>query len=251
MIQVWTDLRPRTGSEQMALDRALLDHANEHNSVVLRLYRWSQDTISFGANESALRHWDRQALESEGVPLVRRPTGGRAVWHAAEDLTYAVTAPVAHFGNQQIAYRAIHERLAAALENIGLATGLAVPPPRLPGLQAGACFDVAVGGEVLLGGRKTIGSAQLVLGHAILQHGEIARAERLGALARFARDHRKSPAVERETDLPAADVLADAIAKAWYAEGAIPAGDNLMAAANTAALGYHAHFRDLHWTWRR
>ena len=147
---LWHDQQPRAGWENMSLDRALLDWVADHDIVVIRLYRWLTDSISFGANESALRHWDRQALEVSGVPIVRRPSGGRAVWHAAEDLTYAVTAPLQRFGGQLAAYRLIHERMAFALENLRLQAATAASPARLPGLAAGSCFDVAVGGEVLV-----------------------------------------------------------------------------------------------------
>ncbi len=248
---VWSDLTPRSGARQMALDHALLDHAATTRVSVLRLYRWEQDTVSFGANEAALRHWDRDRLESAGVPCVRRPTGGRAVWHAADDLTYSVVAPLGSLGELRLAYRAIHQRIAAALASLGIDSRLAPDPVRLPGLRGGACFDAAVGGEILLHGRKAVGSAQMALRDAMLQHGEITRADRLPALAAFRREAPAMVGAAVATDLPEAKVLADAIAQGWIAAGATTAGPELLARVEAMSVTHIGHYLDPVWTWRR
>jgi lipoate-protein ligase A len=234
----------------MALDQALLDLAAAEGVPVLRLYCWDRDTVSFGANEAALATWDRSRLERE-VPCVRRPTGGRAVWHAADDLTYSVVGPVKDLGELRTAYRAIHERIAIAFQALGLNAQLAPRPPHLPGLRPGACFDVAVGGEVLIGGRKVVGSAQVSRDGAMLQHGAIARADRLATLGRF---RREAPAGDRPAgvpDLPGAAVLAEAIAAAWLAVGATVAGTELTARAEVMSMKLLDHYQDPAWTWRR
>lgn len=234
----------------MALDLALRDHAERHGGAVLRLYRWSADTISFGANEAAAKHWDRARLDADAVPQVRRPTGGRAVWHAADDLTYAVAAPLAAWSDITSAYVAIHEALADALRGLGLAVALAPAPPRLPGLRRGACFDVAVGGELLIDGRKVVGSAQAASRGALLQHGAIARRERGATLARYARTADPRP-LDVAPPLPSAETLADAIVRSWSARGAPPVAADLSTWAVTAAESHAERFRDPSWTWRR
>src|SRR5262249_41340893 len=98
--------------------------------------------------------------------------GGRAVWHEQE-VTYAVVAPVAAFGSLHQSYCSIHERLAAALRTLGVPAQLAAKNGRPAGLGAGACFASPVGGEVTVHGRKVVGSAQVRLGSAFLQHGSI------------------------------------------------------------------------------
>ncbi len=250
MTLLWDDRVPRDGVAQMALDLALQARAAEDGLVVLRLYRWAMDTVSFGANEAAARHWSRAALEAAGVPCVRRPTGGRAVWHAADDLTYAWTGPVALLGGQRPAYRTLHDRLAAAIADLAGPTTLAPPPVRLPGLAAGACFDVPVGGEVLVAGRKVIGSAQAVRDGALLQHGAIARrahARTLGAFATTARaTDPDTPPLEAS-----ADALADAIGAAWRAAGAVVAPPELTAWAEQVSVEHAPRLRDPAWTWRR
>ena len=96
----------------MAIDQALLDLAAGEGRAFLRLYRWAPAALSFGRNEPALRRYDRAAIERLGLNPVRRPTGGRAVWHA-DELTYAVAAPAeTPSGRFAEAYRRIHETLA-------------------------------------------------------------------------------------------------------------------------------------------
>src|SRR6266566_2515437 len=96
------------------------------------------------------------------LDVVRRPTGGGAVWHEHE-VTYAVAAPVAAFGSLRNAYHTIHQRIAAALRSLGADATLAPhqPPPSGRVDQPASCFATPVGGEVLVAGRKLVGSAQV------------------------------------------------------------------------------------------
>lgn len=247
---VWSDLAPRPAWQQMALDHALLDRAERDGTTVLRLYRWDLPSISFGANEAAARSWDRDRLERDAVPCVRRPTGGRAVWHAPDDLTYAVTGRLADFGGLKAAYQSIHERFAARLAGIGLDATLAPAPSSIPGLEAGACFDVAVGGEILSGERKVVGSAQVVQGVGLLQHGAVARADRLPLLERYRVTSRGEPVKAPIADLPPVQILAMALLRDWVDDGAEHAPDELTAWAEEATVK-HLRYRSPAWTWRR
>jgi len=159
------DSQGRPGAENMARDEALLSAADRTGTAFLRLYRFDPPCWSFGRNEPA--------IERAGIAAVRRPTGGRAVWHEHE-VTYAVAAPVAAFGRLRDAYRAIHERLGAALRSLGADVTLAGDRPTVRLVdRPTACFATTVGGEVLVAGRKVIGSAQVRRGAAFLQHGSI------------------------------------------------------------------------------
>src|SRR2546423_4990189 len=158
----------------MAADVTLLERAARTGRAFLRLYRFDPPCLSFGRNEAA-GGYDRAAIERIGIDVVRRPTGGGAVWHGHE-LTYAVAAPMAAFGSPRRAYRAIHERIAAALRCLGADATLALhrpPPPSTTLHRPSPCFALPVGGEVLVGGRKVVGSAQARRGSAFLQHGSI------------------------------------------------------------------------------
>jgi len=168
---LWIDAVPRPGYANMAVDSSLLDRTEQQGESWLRLYRWSPHCLSFGRHEPAARRYDLDRIQELGVDTVRRPTGGRAVWHASE-LTYAITMPADRFPSLRAAYLAIHDLLREALGRIGVRGSLA-PPTRTAPLKAGPCFARPAGGEVLVNGRKAIGSAQLRRGSSLLQHGSI------------------------------------------------------------------------------
>ena len=235
----------RTGAENMALDEALLHEADRSGSAFLRLYRWSPPCLSFGRNEPALARYDRSAIERLGLDVVRRPTGGRAVWHEHE-LTYAVAAPVAAFGTLRASYRAIHERLAAALRHLGAAAALAADRGA-PALDraSGACFEAPVGGEVVVAGRKLVGSAQVRHGSAFLQHGSMLLS---GSQERLLAVSRQPSAVSTHTTLSTIlgrsvgfDEVATAVAATW--------GEPVTPSAHPPIR--LSAFADPSWTWRR
>ena len=85
----------------MALDEALMESAAaggatagppSPGTITLRLYRWNPPALSFGRNQLARERYDPRAARERGIDIVRRPTGGRSVYHDRE-LTYSVTAP--------------------------------------------------------------------------------------------------------------------------------------------------------------
>jgi lipoate-protein ligase A len=154
----------RCGEYNMAMDEALLEEVARHGGAYLRLYRWDPPILSLGRN---------QLNTFDDVPVVRRPTGGQAVWHEHE-VTYAVVAPIALFGSLRKAYCEIHTRLARALRSLGVDAVLApAHPPIRPSAHPASCFASPVGGEILVNGRKLVGSAQVRRGDALLQHGSI------------------------------------------------------------------------------
>jgi len=155
----------------MALDQTLLERAGRRGERWLRLYRWSPHCLSFGRHERAARRYDRERITAAGLDVVRRPTGGRAVWHAGE-LTYAVAMPAADLSGIRAAYLEIHRMLLDALGALGADASLAAESPAT-GVDAGACFARPVGGEILVGGRKVVGSAQVRESGGLLQHGSI------------------------------------------------------------------------------
>ena len=169
-VAVWIDSVPREGWQNMAIDQALLERA-EAGERWLRLYRWSPWCLSFGRHEPAGRRYDAERIAALGLSVVRRPTGGRAVWHARE-LTYAMAVPAQGFGALREAYLGIHTMLRDAICGLGAQASLA-PARRGAAVDAGACFAVPAGGEVMVAGRKVVGSAQLRQGTALLQHGSV------------------------------------------------------------------------------
>jgi lipoate-protein ligase A len=247
---LWWDRTARSAAEQMAIDAVLPEVAAARGLELLRLYQWRRDTLSLGAHEAALRTWRRDRLAADDVEVVRRPTGGRGVWHATSDLTYAWGGPVEGVAAARQQYRELHRMLARALATNGLAAGVATAPTGRADLTPGACFDLAIGGEVLVAGRKAIGSAQRIQARTALQHGAIA--------LRDHRDHMgpylvRSPAAARSSqeEWPDAATLAATILAQARAEGAAMAPIELIAAVEQASLTQVATFGDPTWTWRR
>lgn len=229
----------------MAVDEALLRDAEQQGRASLRLYRWSPPCLSFGRHESAAARYDRAEIERRGLAVVRRPTGGRAVWHEHE-VTYAVAAPIAAFGSLRESYHAIHARLAAALRSLGLDVTLAPHRPAVR-LSAGAaaCFATPVGGEVLVEGKKVVGSAQVRLGTAFLQHGSILLA---GSQTLVDEVSRAPLGLNGATTLSAAlgrpvsfAEVSDAVVRSWNAE--------LLPTAYPPTR--RSAYADPAWTWRR
>lgn len=251
--QLWVDATPRPGWENMAIDMAL--HARARRGECwLRLYRWDPACLSFGRHEPALRRYDRAAIESLGLDTVRRPTGGRAVWHDRE-LTYAVAAPDAVTGTLPVAYRVIHATLAEAVGSLGAPVSLAPTPSHAAGLDAGACFASAAGGEVVSGTEKVAGSAQLRTEGAMLQHGSILLEDdqaRISEVASASMPPARVRPLRAMLGRPASwEELASAVATAAGRWGdawtAIPAPDAIV----NEAAAFANRFRDPAWTWQR
>jgi lipoate-protein ligase A len=251
---LWLDPLPRPGWHNMALDAALLDRARRTGELVLRLYRWSPACLSFGRHEPAGRRYDRARIEALGLDTVRRPTGGRAVWHAQE-LTYSLTAPLGAFGGLREAYLEIHAMLANAVRRMGARVELARDPARTPGLSAGACFATAVGGELVADGDKLVGSAQLREGGALLQHGSMLLGGDQHLLtelslgpAQLTRSRALAEVLRRPVTFDeAARAVAEA-ARTWRTGWRLFQDEEAVLAAATA---HAARFSDPGWTWDR
>ena len=156
----------------MAIDQMLFEAAQESSTPALRFYRWSPACLSLGRNQSA--QVDRARLERAGIGLVRRPTGGLAVLHDQE-LTYCVAVPVGLIGSPRETYEVINFALLRGLGSLGVRAMESAATDSGPQIfrAAGSCFAGSAPGEVVVQGRKVIGSAQRCEKHTILQHGSI------------------------------------------------------------------------------
>ena len=74
----------------MALDEAiLLHHIRGDVPPTLRVFRWFQPSISLGRFQNIEREIESERCQQQSVALVRRPTGGRAVYHR-DEFTYSI-----------------------------------------------------------------------------------------------------------------------------------------------------------------
>jgi len=179
--------RPRTGAENMAIDEALmLVHAEGKSAPALRFYRWDPPAVSLGYFQDPRTEVDREACRQAGVDIVRRPTGGRAVLHEHETTYSVVVSSDLLPGSVVETYRRLAAGLVAGLRSLGYEAELA-PERATPGgadSPDGACFEVPSSYEIVVGGRKVVGSAQVRRRGVILQHGSILKRLQPERLAR-------------------------------------------------------------------
>ncbi len=144
----------------MALDEAIFQLYLERGApATLRLYGWSSPCLTVGYSQPTARDVDLARCRAEGVPVVRRPTGGRAILHDRET-TFSLVGP-APKGSIAQPYEQVARGVIRALSGMGLEAELAGPKGKTGnGQRSGACFDSAFGHEVLVAGRKIAGIAQ-------------------------------------------------------------------------------------------
>jgi lipoate-protein ligase A len=160
----------------MAFDEVLLEAvASGASGALLRTYGWSEPTLSLGyfqrlAEARAESRW-------RGVPIVRRPTGGGAIWHHHE-VTYALTVPESHplARPSSALYRAVHAAIAGGLVGLGVSVvrqGKVFRPVDCERSRPLLCFTDLSPEDIVFEGVKIVGSAQRRRGGAVLQHGSI------------------------------------------------------------------------------
>lgn len=161
----------------MAVDMALFCGVLSGGNAVLRFYGWDPPGLSLGRFQRRLEGIDLEACRAAGIPLVRRPTGGRAVLHHRE-LTYSIASrfegPFAAGGILET-YSRIADALAAGLALLGVTVGRAAG--RASGRRDSPnCFSDASPRELTWRGRKLCGSAQRRERGGFLQHGSLLKA---------------------------------------------------------------------------
>ncbi len=236
----------------MAIDEAIMAHARLTGERVLRLYEWSQPTVSFGRNQPARDAYDRVAMHVAGVDVVRRPTGGRALWHGPE-LTYAMSGPAADSLTND--YATINELLLRALHAMGVNARLADAPAAHRAPDETPCFAEPAAGEIVAGGRKLVGSAQYREDGAFLQHGSLLLQDAQAQLAAFTSSNsRPVPAATLLALLARAPTLTefgDALLHALAEEGQLVTPIAVTELPQECLFAARERHRAPAWIWRR
>jgi len=166
----------------MAFDECMFGYALGHpGAVLLRLYTWQPGTITFGYNQRPETALDFTRIGD--TPVIRRVTGGRAVYHDVSELTYAVainphTPEQANLGGTTTAiYRMLSTALMSFLERQGVPSELiekSSPENSRPEFfHKAPCFASSARYEIVTAGQKIVASAQKQIRGVILQHGSI------------------------------------------------------------------------------
>jgi lipoate-protein ligase A len=168
---------PADGATNMAIDEALFRGRQAGTSPpTLRFFAWDPPTVSLGYGQPLDDHVAVETCRALGVGLVRRPTGGSAIYHDGpeRELTYSVVASQDDVGTSDLleTYRWIGGALLRGLQALGApAEMVAVPDGQ--GATPAFCFARTGRYELEVGGRKIVGSAQRRQGGAFLQHGSV------------------------------------------------------------------------------
>jgi lipoate-protein ligase A len=157
-------------SLNMALDQAIFEaHADSLTAPTIRVYGWYQPTVTIGrfqSVESVPAYWS-------GLPVLRRPTGGRAVRHG-DDLTISIAVREALVSDRRTRggvlsmYSLLLEGALAGLRACGLSLCSGSNAPRRP--ASADCFASAARCDVKdqKTGRKILGSALLRARNTVL-----------------------------------------------------------------------------------
>jgi lipoate-protein ligase A len=165
----------------MAVDEAILNaHSRGLVPPTIRFFGWDPPTLSIGYFQRAAKEVEFEALKEKGLGFVRRPTGGRAVLHDQE-LTYSVIVSESHPmmpTSVNESYRVLSMGLLEGFRVLGFQAEMVSladeeEKKKYESMGSAACFDSPSWYELVVEGRKVVGSAQVRQQHTILQHGSI------------------------------------------------------------------------------
>ena len=151
-------LEENTAFKNMALDEAVSNAVASGESLpTIRFYGWGPSAVSIGYFQSLEKEVRLQECEKLGVDIVRRRTGGGAVYHDNQgEITYSVIAPQEYFPQDIIeSYHVICGWIIDALNH----------------LELHAEFKPI--NDIILNGKKVSGNAQTRRNGILLQHGTI------------------------------------------------------------------------------
>jgi len=178
---------PLEAALNMAIDEAILTHYLKGLvPPTLRTFRWTQTAITLGRFQNVEREIEQERCQQNGVALVRRPTGGRAVYHR-DEFTYSLV-----IGKREnvpsgvvAAYAYLAQGLQTALQQLGITSELS--EEHVSKNPSAACFASSTQADLTAHGFKIIGSAQVWKDDALLQQGSLPLDDRSAEFFSFLR----------------------------------------------------------------
>ncbi len=170
------DSGPCEAAFNMALDEAIAISVREGSAApTLRFYTWQKPSITIGCFQS-IEEVNIEYCENADIPIVRRPTGGRAILHGY-DLTYSFSSQnIPPFFSEGLlqTYSHLSRAFFNALTSLGIKVEMKSRKEKGRVLVGSPlCFQSVSYGEITLDGKKLIGSAQKRWREGFLQQGSI------------------------------------------------------------------------------
>ncbi len=165
----------------MAVDEAIMESVGRGEAPpTLRIYGWRPPGVSLGRFQGVDQQVDIAAVHQRGWGLVRRPTGGRAILHD-DEVTYSVCVSQDQIedGHSVLrSYRYLAQGIQQGLQLLGVEAQLGRKPhsgrnKSHRGQQPAICFTQSTRADMVVAGRKIVGSAQVRRHRTILQHGSV------------------------------------------------------------------------------
>ena len=177
---------PGSASYNMALDEAIAISVRKGSSApALRLYSWDRPSATLGCFQK-ISDIDTEYCRDASIPVVRRPTGGRAILHNKE-LTYSFSVKTDNdlFSKGIFdSYKKISAAFYLALSKLGLSPEVNMREKTQNSSRTSRdktqnfsysplCFQSSSYGEITINSKKVIGSAQKRWTDGLLQQGSI------------------------------------------------------------------------------
>lgn len=143
-----------TGSHDPARNLAFEEYVLRNRGEGDYLLLWQNDpSVIIGQNQNPYEEVNCPLAAEKGIPVVRRSTGGGAVYHDLGNLNYSFVTDAGDVG--KMTFEHFGRRLIAALATMGV--------------------DAELSGrnDILVSGRKVSGTAQRLHGSRILHHGTL------------------------------------------------------------------------------
>ncbi|MBO4847576.1 MAG: lipoate--protein ligase [Clostridia bacterium] len=155
--------RSGDGWVNLATDEYLLERyrRGEMDGVTLYFYV-NSNAVIIGRNQNAWRECDARAMEEDGVQLVRRHTGGGAVYHDGGNLNFSFITDERHYDKERF-----NRVILAALK------------------KAGVEAEVSGRNDFTANGRKFSGCAYGLMGPARAMHGTLLVSTDMTRLSRY------------------------------------------------------------------
>jgi lipoate-protein ligase A len=167
----------RSGFANMAIDEFMIAWRGRTGRSVARIYGWDPPAVTLGRYQDAAC-LDRNACRGTGVDVVRRITGGGAIFHEHE-ITYAVACGETDISREGLSvpdsFRLLNGAIISFYADLGLSVCYACDGESadVSSRRAPFCFSGRERYDLMIGGNKIGGNAQRRAGGTIFQHGSI------------------------------------------------------------------------------